>query len=67
MAELNLGNFSKNLQLKTDGQTDRKTTYTERASALPKNYSQTVEYYESPDQRINNYCKQLIIISDGQF
>ena len=26
-----------------------------------------VEYYESPDQLINNYCKQLIIISDEQF
>ena len=39
MAELNFGNFSKNLQWKTDEQTDRKNTQSERAFALPKNDS----------------------------
>ena len=50
----------------TDRQTE-KATYSEPAFTPPKNFSQTVKFYKSPDQSIDNYCKQLIVISDRQF
>ena len=61
MAEWSIKNLSKRTVA------DRKATYGELSSALQKNNSQTVEYYELPDLAINYYCKQLIIISYRQF
>ena len=51
-----------------DRRTDRQKNHSKWTSFRSAQKLQSpVEYYESADQLINNYCKQLLIISDGQF